>query len=83
MAELSDEARALIKDSIRIVKEDRIYAKLHSLHPDKAPDPPAPKAGDPGTPSGAGNPGAPVPPPAAPPKEPPAKKGLWSVGSTD
>lgn len=76
MSELSDEAKQLIKDSVRIVKEDRHHKMLSELHghafPPEPSDPKNNPEGDPG------------PPPPIPPKDPPKKKsGLWSVGNTE
>lgn len=73
MPDLSDEAKAQIKEAIRIVREDRHYKMLSEIHGRTVP-PPTPSK-DPNNPD--------PPPPTAesgtPPTDPPGDKkvGLW------
>lgn len=88
MGELTDEAKALIADSIRIVREDRMdrYVRdrvakhTEPKEPPKPADPPPTPPVDPPKPPETPPPTPPVvpapppnPPPTDPPKDPPKK----------
>lgn len=69
-----DEMKALISESVSIVREDRErehYGRLHEKYGQKQEDPePEPGEGDP-------------PPKKDPPAEPPKKPGLWFGNRTN